>query len=86
MSDYVQLVNIGNFDEISIKEFGEEVLVMVSNFVVKLIYKELLVDDFKVCCLDIIKVREIFGWEFKILRVEGLKRIFEYFKEVVKID
>lgn len=86
MSDYAQPVNIGNPDEISIKEFGEEVLTMVNNPAAKLIYKELPVDDPKVRRPDITKAREILGWEPKISRAEGLKRTFEYFKEVVKTD
>ncbi|NET36011.1 MAG: SDR family oxidoreductase [Cyanothece sp. SIO1E1] len=86
MSDYVQPVNIGNPDEISIKEFGEEVLALVNNPAAKLIYKELPVDDPKVRRPDITKARDILGWEPKISRAEGLKRTFEYFKEVVKTD
>lgn len=83
-SDYHQPVNIGNPDEISIKAFGEEVLAMVGNPKAKLIYKELPVDDPKVRRPDITKAREILGWEPKISRAEGLKRTYEYFKEVVK--
>lgn len=86
MSDYAQPVNIGNPDEISIKEFGEEVLALVNNPAAKLIYKELPVDDPKVRRPDITKARDILGWEPKISRAEGLRRTFEYFKEVVKTD
>lgn len=86
MSDCVQPVNIGNPDEISIKEFGEEVLALVGNPAAKLTYKELPVDDPKVRRPDITKAREILGWEPKISRAEGLKRTYEYFKEVVKTD
>ncbi len=85
-SDYAQPVNIGNPDEISIKAFGEEVLALVDNPAAKLIYKELPVDDPKVRRPDITKAREILGWEPKISRAEGLKRTYEYFKEVVKTD
>mgnify|MGYP000518614862 CR=1 FL=1 len=83
-SDYHEPVNIGNPDEISIKAFGEEVLELVDNPKAKLIYKELPVDDPKVRRPDITKAREILGWEPKISRAEGLKRTYEYFKEVVK--
>lgn len=86
MSDYAQPVNIGNPDEISIKAFGEEVLALVDNPAAKLIYKDLPVDDPKVRRPDITKAREILGWEPKISRAEGLKRTYEYFKEVVKTD
>lgn len=86
MSDYASPVNIGNPDEISIKEFGEEVLELVGNPAAKLIYKDLPVDDPKVRRPDITKAREILGWEPKVSRADGLKRTYEYFKEVVKTD
>lgn len=86
LSDYAYPVNIGNPDEISIKEFGEEVLALVKNPVAKLIYKELPVDDPKVRRPDITKAKEILGWEPKVSRADGLKRTYEYFKEVVKTD
>lgn len=85
LSDYDQPVNIGNPDEISIKEFGEEILALVGNPNAKLIYKDLPKDDPKVRQPDITKAKSILGWEPQISRAEGLKRTYEYFKEVVKV-
>lgn len=85
LSDYDQPVNIGNPDEISIKEFGEEILELVGNPNAKLIYKDLPKDDPKVRQPDITKAKSILGWEPKVSRAEGLKRTYEYFKEVVKV-
>ncbi|MBX2872320.1 MAG: SDR family oxidoreductase [Saprospiraceae bacterium] len=85
-SDYAQPVNIGNPDEITIKEFGEEVLALVNNPAAKLTYKDLPVDDPKVRRPDITKARDILGWEPKVSRAEGLNRTYEYFKEVVKTE
>ena len=85
LSDYDQPVNIGNPDEISIKEFGEEILALVGNPNAKLIYKDLPKDDPKVRQPDITKAKSILGWEPKVSRAEGLKRTYEYFKEVVKV-
>jgi dTDP-glucose 4,6-dehydratase len=84
LSDYAQPVNIGNPDEITIKEFGEEVLKLVGNPNAKLIYKDLPVDDPKIRQPDITKAREILGWEPKYNRAEGIKITYEYFKKVVK--
>ncbi|MEL7124000.1 MAG: UDP-glucuronic acid decarboxylase family protein, partial [Bacteroidota bacterium] len=84
MSDHHLPVNIGNPDEISIKEFGEEILKLVNNPQATLTYKPLPVDDPKVRKPDITKAREILGWEPKVSREEGLKRTYEYFKTVVK--
>ncbi len=85
-SDYHLPVNIGNPAEVTIKEFGEEVLELVGNPKAKLIYKELPEDDPKKRRPNISKAKEILGWEPKVTRAEGLKRTFEYFKEVVKVD
>ena len=85
LSDYDMPVNIGNPDEISIKAFGEEVLELVGNPNAKLVYRDLPKDDPKVRQPDITKAKEILGWEPKISRAEGLKRTYEYFKQVVEV-
>jgi len=83
LSDYHLPVNIGNPAEITIKEFGEEILKLVGNPAAKLIYKELPKDDPKKRRPNITKAKEILGWEPKISRAEGLRRTYEYFKTVV---
>ena len=84
LSDYSNPVNIGNPDEITIKEFGEEVLRLVNNQAARLVYKELPVDDPKQRQPDITLAKEILGWEPKVSRADGLKVTYEYFKKVVK--
>jgi dTDP-glucose 4,6-dehydratase len=81
LSDYVQPVNIGNPSEITIKEFGEEILKLTGS-AVKMIYKPLPQDDPKQRQPDITRAREVLGWEPKVERAEGLKRTFEYFKNL----
>jgi dTDP-glucose 4,6-dehydratase len=83
LSDYHLPVNIGNPDEITIKEFGEEILRLVGNPDAHLIYKPLPVDDPKVRQPDISRAWEILGWAPKVDRREGLLRTFDYFKEAV---
>ncbi|HEY6906161.1 MAG TPA: UDP-glucuronic acid decarboxylase family protein, partial [Ignavibacteriaceae bacterium] len=67
MSDEVEPVNIGNPDEITIREFAEEV-VAITGTRSKIIYTELPEDDPKVRQPDISKARRILGWEPKIKR------------------
>lgn len=83
MSDYDQPVNIGNPNEISLKDFAEEVLKLTGSSV-KIIYKPLPVDDPKQRKPDITKAKEILGWEPKVDRAEGLKATYEYFKNLPK--
>ncbi len=85
-SDYHMPVNIGNPSEVTIKEFGEEILELVGNPKAKLIYKELPKDDPKKRRPNITKAKEILGWEPQVSRAEGLKRTYEYFKKAVKVD
>ncbi|BAV04675.1 dTDP-glucose 4,6-dehydratase [Filimonas lacunae] len=81
MSDYEKPVNIGNPNEISLKDFAEEVLKLTGSSV-KIIYKPLPVDDPKQRRPDITKAQELLGWEPKVGRAEGLKKTYEYFKNL----
>ncbi|MDP3665123.1 MAG: SDR family NAD-dependent epimerase/dehydratase, partial [Sediminibacterium sp.] len=83
MSDYTMPVNIGNPNEISLKDFAEEVLQLTGSSV-KIIYKDLPVDDPKQRKPDITKARELLGWEPKVERAEGLKKTYDYFKSLSK--
>ena len=81
LSDYHLPVNIGNPNEISLKEFAEEILELTGNKV-KMVYKPLPVDDPKQRQPDISKARKILGWEPKIARKEGLKITYDYFRSL----
>ncbi|MES2678848.1 MAG: UDP-glucuronic acid decarboxylase family protein [Bacteroidota bacterium] len=83
MSDYHLPVNIGNPDEISIKDFGEEIL-KLTGANQKLISLPLPKDDPKQRQPDITKAKAILGWEPKVNRAEGLKITFDYFKSLNK--
>ena len=86
MSDYDMPVNMGNPDEVTIKEFGEEILALVGNPKAKLIYKPLPEDDPKKRKPNISRAKEVLGWKPKVSRADGLKKTYEYFKTVVKVD
>jgi dTDP-glucose 4,6-dehydratase len=81
MSDYAQPVNIGNPDEITIKQFCEEIIKLTGT-TQKIVYKELPQDDPKQRRPDITKASAILGWEPKVGRAEGLKITYEYFKSL----
>lgn len=80
-SDYSSPVNIGNPHEISLKEFAEEVL-KLTNSNVKITYKPLPVDDPRQRRPDITRAKELFGWEPKVSRSEGLRITYDYFKSL----
>ena len=83
MSDYHLPVNIGNPDEITIKEFAEEIIKLTGTHQ-QVIYHPLPVDDPKQRQPDIARAKEILGWEPKVSRSEGLRITYEYFKNLPK--
>lgn len=83
MSDYVQPMNIGNPDEITIREFAEEI-VNLTGTTQKIIFHPLPKDDPKQRQPDITKAKAILKWQPKVSRSEGLKITYEYFKSLPK--
>jgi dTDP-glucose 4,6-dehydratase len=81
LSDYAYPVNIGNPDEISIRDFAEEIIKLTGTDQ-KIVYKPLPQDDPKQRQPDISKAREILDWEPKIARSEGMKHTWNYFKSL----
>ncbi len=80
LSDYPYPVNIGNPDEISIKEFAEEIIKLTGTQQ-KIIYKPLPQDDPMQRQPDITKAKEILGWQPKVSRSEGLKITYDFYAD-----
>jgi dTDP-glucose 4,6-dehydratase len=83
MSDYHLPMNIGNPDEITIREFADEI-VKLTGTKQKVINKPLPKDDPKQRQPNIEKARKLLGWEPKVSRADGLKITYEYFKSLPK--
>ena len=81
MSDFVEPVNIGNPDEMSVLEFADKVIEIIGSDS-KVIFEELPVDDPKVRRPDISRAKEVLGWEPKVGLGDGLERTVEYFKNI----
>ena len=83
MSDYSMPVNIGNPDQVTLKEFAKEIIQLTGTSQ-KIVYKPLPQDDPKQRQPDISKAKKLLGWEPKVSRDEGLKITYEYFKSLPK--
>jgi dTDP-glucose 4,6-dehydratase len=81
LSDYANPVNVGNPDEISIRDFAEEIIKLTGTNQ-KIVYKPLPTDDPKQRQPDITRARQILGWEPKVSRAEGMKKTWDYFKSL----
>jgi dTDP-glucose 4,6-dehydratase len=80
-SDYSLPVNIGNPDEITIKDFAEEIIKLTGTNQ-KVVYYPLPMNDPMQRQPDTTKAREILGWEAKVPRSEGMKITYDYFKSL----
>ncbi|HBN03918.1 MAG TPA: NAD-dependent dehydratase [Bacteroidetes bacterium] len=85
MSDYVQPVNIGNPDEISILDFAQEIIALTGTNQ-KVVFHDLPKDDPKQRKPDISRAQDLLGWEPKVGRAEGLKITYDYFKSLPEED
>ncbi|MDE3248489.1 MAG: SDR family oxidoreductase [Bacteroidota bacterium] len=81
MSDCAEPVNIGNPNEITLKEFADEIIKLTGTKQ-KITYKPLPKDDPKQRQPDIRRAKEILGWEPTVSRAAGLKITYEYFKSL----
>jgi len=84
-SDYHLPVNIGNPDEISLKDFAEEIIALTGTRQ-KIVYKPLPMDDPKQRKPDITRAKELLGWAPKVKRKEGLAKTYEYFRQLPEAD
>jgi len=80
MSDEADPVNVGNPDEITIKEFAEEIIEL-TNSDSPLTFEPLPKDDPQVRQPDITRAREVLGWSPAVDRKDGLNRTLDYFRE-----
>jgi dTDP-glucose 4,6-dehydratase len=79
LSDEKEPVNIGNPEEITVKQMAEEI-VAITNSSSKIIYEPLPIDDPQVRQPDITKAKRLLKWEPNVTRSEGLRKTMEYFK------
>ncbi len=80
ISDHHAPLNIGNPNEMTIKELAETII-KVTHSNSEITYNPLPVDDPKVRQPDISKSKSVLGWEPKIPLEDGLTRTVDWFKQ-----
>ena len=79
MSDTPDPVNIGNPNELTIRQLAEHIIALTGSRS-RIVSRPLPVDDPRVRQPDITRARTLLGWEPKVPLAEGLARTLEYFR------
>jgi dTDP-glucose 4,6-dehydratase len=78
-------VNLGNPEPVTMKQLAIEILQLTSSSST-LVYSDLPFDDPKDRQPDIVRARELLGWNPKISRIDGLKKTIDYFDQLLKVE
>ncbi len=84
-SDFVEPVNLGNPDEISIREFAEEIIEFTGSSS-GIVYEELPKDDPQVRQPDISRARDLLDWQPEYTRRDGIGATIGYFRRELGLD
>ena len=82
LSEHYLPINIGNPEEITIKELAKEIIQLTKSNQ-KIVTKELPVDDPKKRKPNISKANNILQWNPQTNRSVGILKTFEYFKSII---
>ncbi|NNC94767.1 MAG: SDR family oxidoreductase [Chitinophagales bacterium] len=82
LSDHSLPVNLGNPEEISIRDFAQEIIDLTGSRS-KIVYDVLPLNDPQQRQPDISKAKAILNWEPRYSRSEGLKKTLAYFRQAI---
>ena len=80
-SDFIEPINLGNPNELTILDIAKEILALIPQSTSKLTYKDMPPDDPKIRKPDIRRAKEILNWEPVITRKEGLAKMIEFYRD-----
>ena len=83
-SDFIEPINLGNPEEMTILQIAEEVLDLIPGTRSRIVHQPKPPDDPRVRCPDITRARRVLGWEPLVQRREGLMRMIEYYRDEVR--
>jgi dTDP-glucose 4,6-dehydratase len=82
--DFIEPINLGNPQEITIIDIAREVLALIPESKSRITHLPMPPDDPKLRKPDITRARQILGWYPKVDRREGLASMVEYYRDRLK--
>ena len=78
--DFIEPINLGNPDEVTILQIAREVIELTgSKSTIE--FKPMPPDDPRVRCPDITRAKQVLGWSPTIARKEGLGKMIEFYRD-----
>ena len=80
-SDFIEPINLGNPNELTIMDIAKEILALIPGSTSKIIFQAMPPDDPKIRKPDITRAKKILDWEPVVSRSEGLKKMIEFYRD-----
>jgi len=79
--DFIEPINLGNPEEVTILQIAKDVLSLIPESKSKISFHPMPPDDPRVRCPDISRAKQYLGWTPTISRQEGLKKMIEFYRD-----
>lgn len=80
-SDFVEPINLGNPEEVTIFQIAKDILSLIPWSKSQITHKPMPPDDPRVRCPDITRAKEILRWSPTVSRLEGLKKMIDFYRD-----
>ena len=79
-ADFIEPINLGNPDEVTILQIAKEIMELVPGTRSTITFLPMPPDDPRVRCPDITRAKQVLGWTPTVQRKEGLARMIEFYR------
>jgi dTDP-glucose 4,6-dehydratase len=79
-SDFIEPINLGNPDEVTILQIAKEIMELVPGTKSTITFQPMPPDDPRVRCPDITRAKQVLGWTPTVSRKDGLAKMIEFYR------
>jgi dTDP-glucose 4,6-dehydratase len=79
--DFIEPINLGNPEEVTILQIAKDVLSLIPESKSKITFHPMPPDDPRVRCPDITRAKQYLGWTPTISRQDGFKKMIEFYRD-----
>jgi len=78
--DFIEPINLGNPDEVTILQIAREIMELVPGTKSTIAFHPMPPDDPRVRCPDITRAKQVLGWAPTVSRKDGLAKMIEFYR------